>query len=42
MMHGQKYIKLYNAVVNRTTCFGLFRGHHQVLRLLAIGGQYKL
>jgi len=25
-------------VVNGTTCFGLFGGHHQVLRLLAIGG----
>jgi len=32
----------YNIVVNRKTCFGLFRDHYQVLRLLAIGGFYRL
>ena len=26
-----------NSVVNKTTCFGLFGGHHQVQQVLAVG-----
>ena len=29
-----------NSVVNRTTCFGLLGGHHQVQQVLAIGDRY--
>jgi len=29
-----------NSVVNKTTCFDLLGGHHQVQQVLAIGDQY--